>query len=500
MFIKDYYQLLKKEDLVKECSENAPTSDKEIITLAYHTAKVTTSTLFICKGKRFKEEYVLDAVKNGAILLVSEEKYNIDNVEFITVKDVRRAMSLLSEFHYDFPQNKLFKVGITGTKGKTTTAFCYKTINDEYTASLSQMPTAIFSSICNYYGKETEESYLTTPESPDLFRYMAQAVDSNIKDLVMEASSQGLKYNRLDGVEFDIGIFLNISEDHISPLEHTDFDDYFEAKKRIADISRVLLLNADVPEHTALKERFKKNALIFSLENENADYYGYHIRTNGQYTSFFVKSKNFNCEFTMPMKGDFNVSNAIAAIAAADIKGIPVHIIQRGIAKAHVEGRMDWVSSFDEKINAVIDFAHNKLSFETLFDYLKKEYPEKSIVVVFGCSGEKSYDRRKVLPEISAKYCKHMYITTMNSGPEPFEKIVSEIIENIPEGAEYTVIKDRSTAIYDALDKFGESSIVVIAGRGRKKTHRTENGYEPYLSDYDCARQYVTEYNKKQGN
>jgi len=497
MFIKDYYHLLKEADLVKECSEESESSEREIQTLAYHTARVTENTLFICKGKRFKEEYVVDAVKKGAILLVSEEKYNIEGVEYIIVSDVRRAMAVLAEYHYDHPQNKLFKVGVTGTKGKTTVAFCYKTINDEYMASLSMMPTAIFSSICNYYGGEREESYLTTPESPDLYRYLGQAVECGIKDLVMEASSQGLKYNRLDGVEFDVGIFLNIAEDHISPLEHSDFEDYFEAKKRIADISRVLLLNMDVPEHLELKKRFKKQALLFSTVDESADYYGYHVRTKGQYTSFYVKCRSFNCEFTMPMKGDFNVSNAIAAIAAADIKGIPVHIIQRGLAKAHVEGRMDWVSSFDEKINAVIDFAHNKLSFETLFDYLKKEYPEKDLVVVFGCSGEKSYDRRKVLPEISAKYCRHMYITTMNSGPEPFEKIVAEIVENIPKGAEYTVIKDRVSAIYDALDKFGESSIVVIAGRGRKKTHRTENGYEPYMSDYDCARQYVAEYNEK---
>lgn len=497
MFIKDYYQLLEGADLVKESSKGAAISEKEIKNLAYHTAKVTKDTLFICKGKRFKEQYVIDAVKSGAVLLVSEEKYNIPDVEYIIVNDVRRSMALLAQHHYDRPQTKLFSVGITGTKGKTTVAFCYKTINDEYNASRSMMPTAIFSSISNYYGGEAEESYLTTPESPDLYRYMGQAVEHGIKDLVMEASSQGLKYNRLDGVEFDIGIFLNISEDHISPLEHLDFEDYFEAKKRIADISRRLLLNMDAPEHLVLKDRFKGEALTFSTVNENADYYAYHITVNGQYTSFYVKCRNFNSEFTMPMKGDFNVSNALAAIAAADIKGIPVHIIQRGIAKAHVEGRMDWVSSFDEKINAVIDFAHNKLSFETLFDYLKKEYPQKNLVVVFGCSGEKSYDRRRVLPVVSAKYCKHMYITTMNSGPEPFEKIVSEIEENIPKGAEYTVIKDRVSAIYDALDRFGESSIVVIAGRGRKKTHRTENGYEPYMSDYDCARQYVTEYNAK---
>ena len=257
------------------------------------------------------------------------------------------------------------------------------------------------------------------------------------------------------------------------------------------------MVNKDAPEHREVVKNFRGEIYTFSTQDDNADYYGYHITSERFGTSFWVKSKGFNRKFTIAMKGDFNVSNAISAIAAADIKGVPSHIIERGLAKAHVDGRMDWVSSKDSRINAVIDFAHNKLSFETLFDYLKKEYPEKDIVVVFGCSGAKAYDRRKVLPEISARYCSHMFITTMNTGPESFDQITAEIVQNIPEGAAYTVIEDRATAIRTALERFGESSIIVVAGRGRKKTHRTATGYEPYISDYDCVLEYVNEYDER---
>ena len=497
MYIKDYYSLLDGASLIDCASEGVSDSNDIIDALEYHTSLVRANTLFICKGKEFKQQYVEAAVKSGATLIVSQYKYDFFGVPYIIVTDVRKAMALLAQYHYAEPQKKLYSVGITGTKGKTTAAYCYKTIVDEYNAYNSKMPTAIFSSVCNYYGGELEESHLTTPESPDLYKYMAHAVGCGIEDLVMEASSQGLKYNRLDGVEFDVGVFLNIAEDHISPLEHSDFNDYFSAKKRIAQISRVLVVNKDAPEHREVVKNFRGEIYTFSTQDDNADYYGYHITSERFGTSFWVNSKGFNRKFTIAMKGDFNVSNAISAIAAADIKGVPSHIIERGLAKAHVDGRMDWVSSKDSRINAVIDFAHNKLSFETLFDYLKKEYPEKDIVVVFGCSGAKAYDRRKVLPEISARYCSHMFITTMNTGPESFDQITAEIVQNIPEGAAYTVIEDRATAIRMALERFGESSIIVVAGRGRKKTHRTATGYEPYISDYDCVLEYVNEYDER---
>ncbi len=499
MLIKDYYKLLKDADLLKESSPDAEFSEKEIKNLAYHTAKVTENTVFICKGKRFKKEYVTMAVENGAVLLICEEKYDISHVSYITVNNIRRAMSVLSEFHYQSPQKKLHCVGITGTKGKSTTAYFYKNIMDEYMASENGKPCAILSSIDNFYGGEKEESLLTTPESPDLFRYMATAVSCGINNLVMEASSQGLKYNRVDGVNYDVGIFLNIAEDHISPLEHSDFNDYFAAKLHIGDISKKLVVNLDAPEHRTFLEKFGDKCLTFSTKDESADYYAYYIRTEGKLVSFYVKSANINRKFLIAMRGDFNVSNALAALAAADLMGVPVSMIEKGLLKTKVEGRMEMISSNDEKINVIIDYAHNKLSFESLFGFLKKEFPERKLVVVFGCRGEKAYERRRDLPAIASRYCEYIFITTDDTGPEPFEKIVSEIVCNIPENVPYTVIENRETAIYTAMERFGTEAMIVLAGKGNEKTQRVGMGYGTSLSDFEIASRFISEYHEKMG-
>lgn len=229
--LKDYIDILKSKNLVEETCLCDDLLNTDIKNLAHNSKEVTTDTLYICKGLNYKPEYLDEAISNGATVYVSE-KENVSNTNFphIVVNNIRKALAMVSCMYYDFPAQKLNMIGITGTKGKSTTAYYVKSILDNYMKEQNLPDTAIVSSIDTYDGKSCKESLITSPESIDLQGFVSNAVDCNMKNLVMEVSSQALKLDRVYNINYKVGVFLNISEDHISTIEHPDFDDYFSSK------------------------------------------------------------------------------------------------------------------------------------------------------------------------------------------------------------------------------------------------------------------------------
>ena len=203
--------------------------DKEIEYISYNSTDVRTGTLFVCKGAHFLEKYLKDACELGACVYVSEKKYDID-MPYIIVTDVRKAISYIADMYYDSVWKNIFLTGITGTKGKSSTTYFLKSILDEYLRDMKKPVSAVISGIDNYDGVISEESHLTTPEAFELQKHFDNAVSSGIDYLTMEVSSQALKYGRTECITYDIGMFLNIGQDHISGIEHPDFDDYFNSK------------------------------------------------------------------------------------------------------------------------------------------------------------------------------------------------------------------------------------------------------------------------------
>ena len=481
-------------------TDNPGTQDPEISGLTYNSKAVSEGTLFICKGAAFKEDYLKEAAEQKAAAYVSEKKYNVD-LPCILVTDIRKAMPYLADMYFCRPWEDLNLVGITGTKGKTTTVYYIKAIIDDYMVATGGKESAELSSSDVYDGVVKSISHITTPECVELMEHFRHAVDSDIRYLEMEVSSQGLKYDRVDGILFDVGIFLNISEDHISPIEHPDFEDYLESKLRLFAQSKTACVNLGADHLDRILEAAKASPRLITFgTDEKADLRAYRIRKEGTDTVFQVVCDRFDQEFVLEMPGLFNVENALAAIAAAYALEIPVEYMVSGLKRARAKGRMEMYHSKDDKIAAIVDFAHNKLSFEKLFASAMEEYEGRRIISIFGCPGQKAYVRRQGMGEIAGKYSDMVYIVPDDPGNEPFEKIAGEIAGYVQaQGCPYEIMEDRAQAIKKAVLEVKEPTVILIAGKGNETTQKVGNTYVSYLSDMAYAKKYIEEYDSIHG-
>ncbi len=462
--------------------------------LSFDTRDLRDGTLFFCKGVHFKEEYLMQASASGAVAYVSEKRYDGVPIPCVLVNDIRRAMGIAALFHYDRPAEKLKTVGITGTKGKSTTAYYIKSIFD---AALDR-ECAILSSIDNYDGVIREEAHLTTPEAIPLQQHFANAVGSGISHLVMEVSSQALKYGRVEGVVFDVACFNNIGTDHISPVEHPDFEDYYAAKLKIFDNCRIGCVNTDVAfaEETLAYARKAGCKVVTYGSHPTDDVYCSDVRVSPDEIAFTVVTKDFTENFAITMPGLFNVQNALAAISASIALGIPVSAIQEGLHRARAAGRMEVFRSEDNRVVAVVDYAHNRMSFEALYDSVAKEYPNKTVITVFGCPGYKAYLRRKDLGELSGKHSSLVYITEEDSGEEPFESIAADIAKNVAaERCPYVILEDRGEAIRRAVCEGEGDRVILITGKGRETRQKRGTLYIETPSDVDYVEYALSSYN-----
>lgn len=496
--LKEYIEKLYKENLILEDNTDDKMKDEVVNLLSYNSKEVEKNTLFVCKGATFKKEYLADAISSGVMAYVSETKFDVE-VPCILVKNSYIALASLSEMYFDFPTDKLNVIGITGTKGKSTTAYYIKYILDEYMKSKNKKETAIISSIDTIDGVIKEESHITTPESYELERHFRNAVNSDMENVVMEVSSQALKMGRVHSVNFDVGVFLNISEDHISPIEHKDFNDYFESKLKIFKHSKLACINLDSDHVDRVIEASSDSpkVITFSKTNSTADIYAYNIKKVEDSIIFMVKTPEYEKEFELTMPGLFNVENALAAISVCYALNIPVQFIYDGLRIARSSGRMELYSTKDKNILALVDYAHNKLSFEKLFESTKAEYPDRKILIVFGCPGKKALLRRKDLGTIAGKYADKVYLTAEDPGAEPVIDICNDIASYVSKyTSNYEIIEDREEAIKKAILTAPDNSIILLTGKGNETRQKYGTEYIPCLSDVECVKKYFDEYDK----
>lgn len=446
--------------------------DLDISYISYNSQDVREDTLFVCKGVMFKEEYLKDAIKSGAIIYVSEKKYDVD-IPCILVNDIRKALGIISGVFY--PDN-LFKIGITGTKGKTTTNHFINHILEEY---LGFKP-GIIATHYLYTGKEEGAHDLTTPESLELHKYLNEMTDSNLKYVSMEASSQSVLHSRIYGMHFDIGVFLNISEDHISPLEHKDFDDYFGCKLEFLTMcDKVIVFNGTDYYDRVMQTVNDKEVITFGFSN--ADYTIKNIVCNS-FLSFDVEHNEKVRSYSIPMLGRFNVINACAAIVIADLLNIDNGSIQRGLTKTYVEGRMNVIKN--DICPIIIDYAHNGLSAEALYKSLKEDFPDRKIKTLFGCPGNKGFNRRREMGMMAGLYADYVYLTAEDPGNSTVEEIAKDIIKYISEyHNNYEVIEKREDAIKKAISELKKEDVLVLLGKGDEEFQVIGNDFIPYDTD-----------------
>lgn len=492
-----YYRMLDEHRLINEYKIAEEGENRSVAYISYDSRDIQRDTLFVCKGSHFTAEYLKSAVEKGAACYVSETKYELAegtaDVSYIIVNDIRKAMAYIADHYYNQIWKDLKIVGITGTKGKSTTAYFMKFILDGYLKDRKKPVSAIISGIDNYDGVINEESHLTTPEAMELHKHFSNAVKSGIEYLSMEVSSQALKYDRTLGVTFETGCFLNIGEDHISDVEHSSFEDYLESKLRLFSQCRTACININSDKIDRILEASKAcpQVVTFGLD-EKADVYGYDIVKSGKSISFMVRTKDFEKEFKITMAGLFNVQNALAAIAISQCLNIPMPYVAAGLKKARVSGRMEVYASKSRNVQVIVDYAHNKMSFETLFQSTLKEYPNKKITIVFGCPGKKALGRRKELGEIAGRYSDQVYITEEDAGEEPVLKICEEIAQHVEKQAcSYAIIPDREEAIREAIANADDNTVILITGKGRETRQKRGTQYIDTPSDVEYVKKYL---------
>ena len=501
--LNDYIALLEERDLLsapvpEELDRTAP-----VELVSYDSREVVPGTLFLCKGAHFKAEFLQMAQDKGAIAYVSERPYPESPLPCLQVDDMRSTIAPLADLFFGHPSGRLKVIGLTGTKGKSSTAYYLKHILDSFLAAQGRPECGIVSSIDTYDGVERFESHITTPDALDLQRHFARAAEAGLDYLVMEVSSQALKYHRSLCTDFAAAAFLNIGYDHISPIEHTDFQDYFSSKLRIFAQGAVNCVDLDCDRAGQVLEAAKaagRPVIAFSQKDPAADVYASQVRKRGDDILFQVRTCRYDREFRLTMPGLFNVENALAAIAVCEALDIPPQHIYAGLERARVPGRMEVYANSDGSVTAIVDYAHNRMSFETLFRSVRAEYPGRRIVTVFGCPGLKALDRRRDLGEISGRWSDLVVLTEEDSGEEDTVSICREIAGHVAgQGCPYLIEPNRGEAIRQAVLSCREPSVLLITGKGRETRQKRGREYVEVPTDVDYVQSFLGELDSLRG-
>ena len=470
--------------------------------VTYDSKEAGEGTAFVCKGAHFRDQYLKDAIDAGSACYITEKEYGLGSEACpeLLVKDIREAMPVIAETFYGKLSDRLQMIGITGTKGKSTTTYFMRYILDKWMEAAGGSKSAVCSGIYNYDGVIDEESHLTTPEIMELYTHMDNAVKSGISHLSMEVSSQGLRYNRVDGITFAAGAFLNIGLDHISPIEHPDFEDYFGAKLLLFSHCRKACYNLDCDHQEGIREASKDcpYVITFSQKDPSANVYGYDVKSESGRVSLRMRLRDIEGypdtdeEVVLGTFGTINVENALAAAALSALLGVPFEYVKSGLAESRSPGRMEVFRNADESRIAIVDYAHNTLSYESFFATIKDEFPDKKIMIVFGCPGGKAFARREELGTIAGRNCVWSIITEEDYGEEDVKKICEEIAVHVKAaGGGCEIITDRVEAIKKAISLMDEDTILFLPGKGRETREKRGIIYVDTPSDADVVIEYM---------
>ena len=458
--------------------------DIDILSIADDSRKVKENGMFVAiKGfETDGHKYIKQAVENGAKVIVIQEGESIkksdvkDDTTIVSAPDTRSALARIACNFYDNPSSKFKLIGITGTKGKTTTTFMIKSILEKH-----GLKVGLIGTVANYIGnKNLGESIRTTPESLELQALLSEMVKEKVDVVVMEVSSQSLKLHRVDGCDFDMGIFTNFSEDHISQKEHPDMQDYFNSKIKLFDMCKIGFINAD-DYHVAKVKRLATNCDIKTYGIDNtADLLAKDITITNSSVDFKVKIEARNERVKTGIPGRFSVYNSLASIAIASKFGVTAEKIKEALLEVRVPGRSELVSNKKE-LTIMIDYAHSPESLQNILSAVKS-YTRGRVISVFGCGGDRDSGKRPIMGEISGNTADFTIITSDNPRTEEPEKIIEQIEAGTKKTkGKYTVIVDRVEAIKYAINMANKNDIIVLAGKGHE-TYQEING-EKYPFD-----------------
>jgi UDP-N-acetylmuramoyl-L-alanyl-D-glutamate--2,6-diaminopimelate ligase len=448
--------------------EVAQGSDQiEVTELINDSRKVTEGSVFVCISGAVSDghTYVEEVAEKGAVAVIVERPVEApEGLTVIHVDDTRYALALMSAAYFGYPAEKLKVIGITGTKGKTTTTYMVKSILEGVGHKVGLIGT-----IEAIIGDETIPANNTTPESYTVHQYFAKMVEAGCDSVVMEVSSQGLMLHRTAGIPFEIGIFTNLGEDHIGPNEHKDFEEYKRCKGILFTQCRLGIANIDDQwyEDVFQNATCKVETIGFSEKADLRATDVQHVSRPGYLgMKYHVEGlMDFDVEIDIP--GEFSVYNSLTAIAVCRHFDVPVETIQSALKVAKVKGRIEMIKVSDE-FTLMIDYAHNAMALESLLHTLRDYHPER-IVTVFGCGGNRAKSRRYEMGEVSGKMSDFTIITSDNPRYEEPQVIIDDIITGIEKtDGEYIAIVDRKEAIKYAIEHGKPGDVIILAGKGHE--------------------------------
>lgn len=457
--------------------------DLDISSIECDYREVKQGSLFVAiRGYEVDgHSFVNKAIEKGARAIIFEEgvnykDFNVDkNITLIMAPNTRSALAICSCNFYDNPSKKMKVIGITGTKGKTTTSFMLKSILEKQGKKVGLIGT-----IAIYVGdKLIKNSDRTTPESNKLQQILAKMYEVGIEVVVMEVSSQSLKLNRVDGIEFYAGIFTNFSEDHISEFEHKDMEEYFESKMKLFRKCEHAFVNADnIYTSKILDNITTENIQTYGIDNY-CDLLAKDVTVTNTYADFRVKIKDRNERIKVSIPGRFSVYNALSAISVARLFGVTTEQINEALESIKVPGRSELVDN-KEELKLMIDYAHTPESLKSILETVKS-YTIGRVICVFGCGGDRDKNKRPLMGEVAGKYAEYTIITSDNPRTESPEEIIQAIEEGIKDTkGNYECIVDRREAMKKAIRMANKKDIVIFAGKGHETYQEIEKEKTPF--------------------
>lgn len=465
--------------------------EEEITDIVYDSRKVREGCIFVCiKGSNLDSHTLIpEVIRKGVRAIMVERTVRVsEDVTVIRTESSRESMALAAANLFDFPFKKMCMIGITGTKGKTTTSFMIKEMLERNGQQVGTIGT-----IGAFIKDKKIETHNTTPESYELYKIFAEMVDAGCTHCVMEVSSQGLKQNRVSGIQFDIGIFTNFSEDHIGPTEHATMDEYLYCKSLLFRQCNLGIINIDDPAYVELLEDATCDLLTFG-KDEKADLRFSNpellIREDLFGASFDVSGKiETHVELVMP--GKFNVYNSLAALSVSYALGCDLEKTLEAFRRVSVRGRVE-VVPVSKDYHVIIDYAHNEEEVRSLLSIIK-EYNPTRLICIYGGGGNRAKSRRYSMGELCGELAELSILCADNPRDEEVSDINKDIIVGITKAnGKFIEIEDRKEAIYYALDHAEKGDLILLLGKGHEE-YQEVKGKKYRFSEREVLEQYREE-------
>ena len=459
------------KELEYECIQGS--MDTEVRDIIYDSRKIAKETMFVCMVGAVTDghKYIPDAIEKGASVIVLEKEEEAaqipDSITVLKVASARRALALMSAALFDYPDRKLITIGLTGTKGKTTTTYMIKNVLE-----MAGKKVGLIATIGALIGEEHIPSKNTTPESYELHRMFAAMVEAGCEYVVMEVSSQGLKLDRTAGIIFDYGVFTNLSPDHIGPAEHESFEEYLYCKSLLFKQCKVGVVNADdehwediLKGHTCEVRTFSAEDGAKSVDLAASDI-GF-INEDGKLGMHFNVKGCMNCEAKVHIPGRFSVYNSMVTMLVCHLAGISEEAILEGLAKVQVKGRVEMLP-VSKDYSLIIDYAHNEVSTRSVLTTLL-EYHPKRLICVYGGGGNRSKLRRYDMGEVTGEMADLCVLTCDNPRDEEIRDINTDIKVGLARSnGKYIEIDDRKEAIAYCMVNAQPGDMIVLLGKGHE--------------------------------